>query len=939
MTWRALMLGAVSSIGLTSAALAQDTSPPIDQTPPAENETPSDVGTVPADNQQPSAQQPIVITGIRSSLERAAEIKQNADQVVDSIIADDIGKFPDPTTAAALQRVPGVQVTVGGNNEITGVLIRGLSDILTTVDGRELFSTAGRTFEFQDLPAEALARVDVIKSSTADLIEGGIAGITDLQLNKAFDFQDPTVVVTARGNHASNTDTITPQLGFLATDTWETGIGDIGALINVTWSSTDYNRPYFYVPVRRSGTFRFDTPGVALPNVNGGLNEYGNYERPQANASLQWQASSELEIYADGLFTGFRSDNQSAFVETQFFNEGTEVSDIVTDDNCFDARVTEGGFNPRVIQNPNQNGGQPFLEDFTVQNLCNVTSATFRNARAFTSAQSRTAETNNYLGALGFRYEKDAFKLDGDFSYQDSTYTNETFIVDIGKPIEEIQVVTNDGNGGRYFQPGNPLYNPDGFFFRNGLNQNFTRTSGDMLAAQLDAEYEIGGIIDRIQIGGRFADRSARSDQALVNIGAPGGDMVTPISDATGLPSDFLVSTPGIPRQNNGAPVLIPNPDYLRSDEGRDYLRGFYGLPLGDPEYQAERRFDAQEKTYAAYIQAAYDIPLGDTINIDGLIGVRPTRTERTIAGAGLVDGVPVPVESSTTDTDVLPNASARIDFGGGLQARANYSKTVRRPGFGSLNPGVSYVIATNPNVINSGSAGNPDLRPQKSDSYDATLEYYFQNGFLAVAAFYREISDRIITSASAEVIDGNTYNISRPRNLGAAELKGVEVSGQTFFDFLPGALSGFGVFGNYTLVDSEVTAEDDNLFGETLQGVSKHNFNAGLLYEKFGLSTRLVYTYRSRYYDGDATGLNIVRPIDADRVDEVFVPTVLNYVRPGGRLDLSIAYDLNEDIRLTVGGTNILRNKYKSYFQESYLTRDVRYDDSIYTFGIRARF
>src|SRR3546814_12024647 len=74
------------------------------------------------------------------------------------------------STAAALQRVPGVQVTVGANNEITGVVIRGLGDILTTLDGREFFSTTGRTFSFQDLPADALARVDVINSATADQI-------------------------------------------------------------------------------------------------------------------------------------------------------------------------------------------------------------------------------------------------------------------------------------------------------------------------------------------------------------------------------------------------------------------------------------------------------------------------------------------------------------------------------------------------------------------------------------------------------------------------------------------------------------------------------------------------------------------------------------------------------------------------------------------------
>src|SRR3546814_1560783 len=91
------------------------------------------------------------------------------------------------------------------------------------------------------------------------------------------------------------------------------------------------------------------------------------------------------------------------------------------------------------------------------------------------------------------------------------------------------------------------------------------------------------------------------------------------------------------------------------------------------------------------------------------------------------------------------------------------------------------------------------------------------------------------------EFIDGLGYNINRPPNVGEAKLKGVEVSGQTFFDFLPGALSGFGVSGNFTYADSEVGG-DDRLAGLPLQGVSKYNFNAGLFYDKFGLSARLVY-------------------------------------------------------------------------------------------------
>ncbi len=114
----------------------------------------------------------IIVTGIRQSLSRAAEIKRESTAVVDSIVAEDIGKLPDMTSASALQRVPGVQVVVGGNNEIVGARIRGLDDIIPTLNGREIFTGVGRGFSFQDLPAEALAGVDVYKSNSAERIEG-----------------------------------------------------------------------------------------------------------------------------------------------------------------------------------------------------------------------------------------------------------------------------------------------------------------------------------------------------------------------------------------------------------------------------------------------------------------------------------------------------------------------------------------------------------------------------------------------------------------------------------------------------------------------------------------------------------------------------------------------------------------------------------------------
>src|SRR3546814_17197118 len=110
---------------------------------------------------------------------------------------------------------------------------------------------------------------------------------------------------------------------------------------------------------------------------------------------------------------------------------------------------------------------------------------------------------------------------------------------------------------------------------------------------------------------------------------------------------------------------------------------------------------------------------------------------------------------AKTTDNDGLPNATARLRIGDGIQIRLGYAKSLRRPNFGALNPAVTLNHSNNPLVQSGGSAGNPDLKVQKSQSYDATFEYYLHRGYVAVAGYYRDISDRVITSAVVELYIG----------------------------------------------------------------------------------------------------------------------------------------------------------------------------------------
>ncbi|UZK67685.1 TonB-dependent receptor [Sphingomonas sp. M1-B02] len=943
-------LTAVSVFALAVASTAQAQTAPASNDPAAlQSIDTSAEQPLPADDGQ-DADGEIVVSGIRESLERAAEIKRDSVQVVDSIVAQDIGKLPDATTAAALQRVPGIQVSVNRNNELADVRVRGLPDVLTTVNGRETFTTTGRRLDLQDLPAEALARVDVFKSQTPDLIEGGLAGVIDLKLNKPFNFKKPTAVLSARGNYGARVDQSDPQLGLLLTNRWTTGIGEIGVLVNGTFSDSNYRRDNtVLLGLRSAATAPLNRAGTAIPNILQTFPEEGKLRRTQVNAAIQWQPSESLEVYADGFYTRFRDRGARYGANTQAFTTNSSVSNVQLSDDCFQARVTAAGQNPTLVNNVNPVTGvvTQSLQPNTLQNLCYIESATLNNPVVNLTTQARNqVQVNKQIGG-GVTYDRDGTRINFDASYQTSRNDLTAVVVDIGRRVSTFTFRPDVDGIAQYQTDGAALLDSSAMFIRNSVQQNFTQAEGDLFATKLDLEHEFGGILKRVKGGVRFARRAADNYQVVLNTAVPGGNIGTATEatavrvSTTGLPANFLTIGAPSPAINNGASFLVPNPEFILSDEGLDALRRYVRLPTGRPGYQQDRQFNAGEKTYAAYGQVEYEVPLGASAVIDGVLGGRYVRTDRSIETftSSTAGGVTTytPVSADTTDENFLPTATARLKFDNGIQARLGYTKTIRRPEFGQLNPSVILSLSNNPFVQSAGSAGNPDLRQQKSNAYDATLEYYFRGGYIAVAGYYRQITDRVISGPAVENFGGIDYNVTRPRNLGEATLKGIEVSGQYFLDFLPGPLAGFGVQGAFTLADSEIGGNDP-LAGFPLQGVSKYNYTAGLLYDKGGLSGRLIYTYRSKYFDSDQTGSISVRPIDPARVGEVFVPPLLGYTRPAGRLDASIGYDVTSAFRIDIGGTNLLHAKTVTYLGQEYQSFEGYYDETVYSLGIRIR-
>src|SRR4051812_26274687 len=165
----------------------------------------------------------VTVTGVRASLNSALEAKQNAGQIIDSIVAEDIGKLPDSTLVESLQHVSGVSI-LRNDVEPKTVLIRGLPDVETLINGRAIFTSApttattGRNVVLADFPSELLAQVDVHKASSATDIEGGIAGLIDIRLHRPFDFDGFKFAFSGQGVNESLADHIDPQASFLISE-------------------------------------------------------------------------------------------------------------------------------------------------------------------------------------------------------------------------------------------------------------------------------------------------------------------------------------------------------------------------------------------------------------------------------------------------------------------------------------------------------------------------------------------------------------------------------------------------------------------------------------------------------------------------------------------------------------------------------------------------
>lgn len=885
---------------MPSAAWAQ--SAPDEEADSADQAEASNADTKPGD---------IVVTGVRGAVEAASSRKRDAKQIVDSVIAEDVGKLPDNNVPEALSRVTGVQID-RARGEGQSVTIRGLAEVQTTINGNNTNLGDGRSLDLSDIPAELLKSVDVYKTRSADQVEGGIAGTVNVELRRPFDLKKGwTIAGSLRGSYDDISEKISPYASLLVANRFDTGIGEIGFLVNASWTKTNYRENYIEsespFPVQLNGA------EVVIPyRAQYGI-EQGSIKRPSINAVLQWEASDTLDFVLEGGYLGSREKRsvERLYVQDMPFAPASAYGDVVL---MPDGRTVKS----LTITNPN-------------------------GIAAGIDSLYNSFHSNLYTTNFEAHWHTDRVQLNASAQYNWSNEGN-YFVETILKPGNLTSASVDFASD--VYGRGAPLITFNGVDLADVSQYGVERfqdnrggSKNKEFAAQADLTLRLSeaSLLRSLQIGARYNQRRTSRYYGYRDGFPRVGGAYAPLSSFPGFDTASLVGPDiaGSTAQWYRIPgsVVLANVDAVRAFIQQNDPGNAERFSSIFPPSDRGQTFTSNEKNFAAYAQLNYAFDMG-SIPVDGLAGVRYTNTwgnsdSYNFRPGDASNGFQDIVEASQgrgNYYDILPSVSAIVHFTPKMQLRLSYSTNVQRPSFYDSRPFYFAETRANPPIV---FAGNPDLKAQRERAFDVSAEYYFgRGGQISLAGYYKKATGFLLYSRqeadAAEMaqygIDLSDYGVEigyveQLRNVGDGTFVGVEGTVQTFFDFLPGVLRNFGVSLNAShIFKARVEYDREESFpGEfDSPNTSKWTANAALFYDTPKFSARVAYNYRSSYRLG-------IWMVDDDA-------TYSPYNSSTSRLDAAVNYTPVEFMTLSLEASNILGNDvYRYHASQNLLPLGVR--------------
>ena len=638
-----------------------------------------------AEDPEAAAENEIVVTGFRQSLQNAQNIKRKSDTFVDVITAEDIGALPDRSVAEALQRVPGINISRFEQRndpdrfsvEGSGVIIRGLPYVRSELNGRDIFSAnGGRELSFNDVSPELLGRVEVFKNNTADMIDGGISGTVNLVTRKPLDNKGLHIAGTVEGNYGDMAKEWSPGFSVLGSATFETGIGTLGFQVAYAQSElvtkTDASQitdpcyrdagltgPCLRVrPVGSDGfggsvqynASNFPPPGaVFVPKGAGVRTTDLSRDRNAMSAVGQWE-----------------SKDSRALLTVEYLRAET---DATLNEYAVLALVNDDGLFPTIAP-----GTTPVFRDNQFISGTLTQFQPFNGGRGIPTELLRfqrqdAAMTEDY--SLHLKLDpSDNLRFNFEVQHIRSNRTEDGFISAM-QTYSDVRI-DNSGNTPQveFLQPGQTT-SPVGYFndpsktFYWFLLDNQVKNEGELTSMRFDGEYDVSddAFVKKVRFGARWGDRSRVTRNANFsnwgNLGAPwtgrGGNWNCGDFQAFGCGGAYVRD--------------FPNSAGLRNPFGSNFQRGNAPIPMGD----GSAFFFGGDNMVADYLSGAIANQAGSITSYT----LTPNAWRPISARGGLLPGGPWTAGEISDVEEGTTAAYVRVDFGANLGGDVTLSGNV----------------------------------------------------------------------------------------------------------------------------------------------------------------------------------------------------------------------------------------------------------------------
>lgn len=871
------------------------------------------------------------VVGYRASLEQALDIKRGETGVVDAIVAEDIADFPDLNLAESLQRIPGVSITREGG-EGRNISVRGLGPQFTRVriNGIEGLATGGgtdtsggvnrgRAFDFNTFASDLFSQILVRKTSSADIEEGSLGATVDLRTARPFDYDGFNMAIGGQLGYNSLAEKVDPRATFLVSNTFADD--RFGALLSIAYTDRtvleEGSDSVRWAGGTSNGGFHPDSPFAQaldpdvfhprIPRYNSFRHEQ---ERLGVTGSLQFRPGDRTELTLDGLYARFDANRwQDNINAVSFSRSGDGKPDTIVREGEVDSRgsLVYGVFDNVDIRSEGRYDEQS--TEFTQWNI-------------------------------DLRHDfSDVLRLDALVGQAKSTYDN---------PIQTTVIADKfDVQGYSWDYRGNlrlPAFDygeldptdPNGWTLAEvRLRPQWVENTLDTAAVDLSW---IASPFFTLKGGLNHKEYSYESREWGRGT-APGnrvetvpGDLMDSATLAR-LMREFSISAGG------AGSAVVPDVEAFARELGIHGNQGMWAVSDALNNLAANNR-RVNEKSFGYYLQGDFNFDLG-AVPIRGNLGVRRVETELTSDGWSIVDGAPQPTRVVHEYSDTLPSLNMVAEVTPDFLVRFAAAEVMARPNLGFLNPGATVSVAGGARTVTS---GNPRLDPFRAKTLDLGFEWYFEEGaMLGLGLFYKDIDSYVQTSretrpyhtsglpesliAGTGATVNDDFTFQQPLNTPGGDLKGVEVSYQQPFTFLPGLWSDFGTLLNYTYVDSEIqylSSTGAPSAKGPMVGLSRNAWNATLYYDNGTFSARVSAAYRDEY-------LNQIPGREGSDMEGTKATTTV---------DASLSYNFSEHFSISLEGLN-LTDEWNDMWIDSFGDRPIAYTHTgrQYLLGFRYRF